>query len=119
MAEITTATEAAPLPFIETNCTITGPNGNTFESGGAQITPDHCIAYVGAKLCHNRYNLTDWHGNIIGKITITATWPLRNCLYSDTMSQAIATVDGATYTGRTAGPGMIFRGKRKKSEAKA
>ena len=55
------------------------------------------------------------HGNVIGRIELTASWPLPPNSYAPRMYQAYATVDGGpTYTGRTMGEGMVFNGKRTK-----
>ena len=104
--------------YIEKDCTISH-NGQTFESGGAVVTPKVIIAYVGKvsetqgpeyRLQGNR-DLTNWHGAIIGRIRLAKSWATPRSHVSSKMYQAYATVDGITYTGRTAGEGMIFKGK--------
>jgi len=79
------------------------------------------IAYIGKPIGDgmgvNRYgstsrrHLTDWHGNIIGKCYFSSSWKI-NSYISDSMHQVYATVDGITYTGRSCGEGMAFKGKR-------
>ena len=100
------------------NCTITH-QGKTFQSGGAVVTPDYCVGYVGAQPDNQtegaQRTLTDWHGATIGTIRLTSTWRTPRSYVSSRMYQAYAVVDGVTYTGRTCGTGMIFKGKRVKS----
>lgn len=93
--------------FIETNCTVTH-EGKSFEAGGAVVTHDHIVAYPKADGV-----LGDWHGNPIGTWRATSTWRTPRSYMSSTMSQIEAIVDGVTYTGRGAGEGMIFKGKRR------
>lgn len=93
--------------FIETDCTVTF-HGKEFTSGGAVVTPAHCIAYLGANGV-----LLDWHGTKIGTYRITSTWETPGSCMSSHMHQVEARVDGVTYTGRSAGVGMSFSGKRK------
>jgi hypothetical protein len=79
--------------------------------------PQEIIAYIGAvKLGHSErvgavHHLTDWHGKIIGEAEITAAWSTPRSYVSSRMFQVRATVDGASYTGRTAGETMAYRGK--------
>lgn len=106
--------------FIETDCTVTF-HGKEFTSGGAIVTPDRITAYVGKvsseqgpqfRLTGNR-DLTDWHGNVIGRVRLVSSWETPRSHVSARMYQAYATVDGITYQGRTRGEGMAFNGKRK------
>jgi hypothetical protein len=59
--------------------------------------------------------LTDWNGKKIGTYRLIASWKLPNMYISDRMFQVEAIVNGVTYTGRSAGVGMAYRGKRKKT----
>ena len=93
--------------YVETDCTFTH-DGQAFESGGAVVTPDSCVAYPKPGGV-----LGDWHGRDIGTWRAVATWRTPRSFYSSSMSQIEATVDGVTYTGRGAGVGMIFKGRRK------
>jgi len=58
--------------------------------------------------------LTDWPGNKIGTYKIVRSWKTPRSAYSSEMYQVEATVGGVKYTGRSAGVGMAYRGKRKK-----
>lgn len=69
---------------------------------------------IGGYLTHGGV-LTDWNGKKIGTYRIIASWKLPNSYISDRMFQAEAIVNGVTYTGRSAGVGMAYRGKRKKT----
>ena len=100
-------------PYIEQHCTIEH-NGQKFTSGGAVVTDDYVVAYVGKCIFEDApgwskaRDLTDWHGNKIGVCFITSTWPIRSFM-SSTMHQIQATIDGKAYTGRGMGEGMICR----------
>jgi hypothetical protein len=100
--------------YIEQDCTIEH-NGRKFTSGGAVVTDEHVIAYVGKRQPNGIRDLTDWHGNAIGICFITSTWPIRSFM-SSTMHQLQATIDGKAYTGRGMGEGMICRLRPVKSK---
>jgi len=95
--------------YREKNCTI-NLGGKTFESGGAVVVGNQIIAYLG-----KNGELTTWHGKKIGTFRIVSTWRTPNSYVSSKMHQVEATVKGRVYTGRSAGVGMIFKGKLKKS----
>ena len=108
--------------YIEPDCTITH-DGKAFTASGAIVTSDFIVAYVGALAGGRGFNgqlgseppyhtLTDWHGKPIGTIRLTVSWRTSRSYVNSRMYQAYATVNGVTYTGRTTGEGMIFRGKR-------
>jgi hypothetical protein len=110
-------------PYIETDCTIEH-EGRKFTSGGAVVTEDYVVAYVGQTIDHvlgnppytgmfSRRNLTDWHGNVIGTCSFTASWRISSW-QSDRMYQIWATVNGVRYTGRGMGAGMVCRLRRAK-----
>jgi len=84
--------------------------GREFKALGAVISGDRIAAYLGK---HGQ--LTNWAGEAIGTYRITKTWRTPHLFLSSTMSQVIATVDGKRYQGRSAGEGMLFRGKLTKS----
>lgn len=65
------------------------------------------VAYL-----HRDGILTDWHGNKLGTYKVTASWRIHSWM-STHMYQVEARVDGITYTGRSLGVGMIYKGKRK------
>jgi len=95
------------MTYVETSCTIELA-GQTFEAGGAVVTPDAIVAYLGPARV-----LTDWHAQRIGTYRIVSSWTTPRSTVSERMHQVEAVVDGVTYTGRSAGLGMIFKGKRK------
>ena len=92
--------------FIETACTFEH-EGQTFESGGAVVTPDYLVAYPG-----EAGRLNDWHGRQLGTWRPVASWRVHSYV-GGMMYQIEATVGGVTYTGRGFGVGMLFNGKRK------
>jgi hypothetical protein len=104
-------------PFIEQDCTIEH-EGHKFTSGGAVVTDDYIIAYVGKhnaddyapEHCGPHYlrDLTDWHGNRIGGCYLSSSWRVRSFM-GDYMYQIYATVNGKRYTGRGMGAGMMCR----------
>ena len=99
------------LSWIEEHCTIEH-QGRHYTAGGAVVADTYVIAYVGEVIPGGTVRqLTDWHGNVIGSCRITATWRTPRSFLSDTMSQVYATVARRRYTGRSAGPGTIFRGR--------
>ena len=91
--------------YIETDCTITH-NDQSFTAGGAIITDNHIVAYLGA---HGV--LTDWHGKPLGRYHIVSTWRTPRSYISGVMHAVHATVNGKLYKGRSAGEGMSFMGK--------
>ena len=93
--------------YVETDCTIEF-NGQTFESGGAAYDGSRIVAYLGESGV-----LTNWRGDAIGRYVITSTWQTPRSYVSTTMSQVSACVEGVWYTGRSAGVGMAYVGKRK------
>lgn len=80
-------------------------DGRKFEAGGAVVTPEKIIAYLGKGGV-----LTDWRGNQIGTYRITSSWKTPRSFVSSSMNQVSARVSGRNYTGRSAGVGMIFKG---------
>lgn len=99
--------------FIEQDCTFKG-----YTAGGAIVNADTLIGYIGKITVFTTRDLTDWHGNKIGTVKLTSGWSTGRFKF-DRMHQAYAIVDGKTYTGRTRGEGMLFRGKRCKSKVTA
>ena len=94
------------MEYVETNCTVEH-EGKKFEASGAFVSADFIVGYLGKDGV-----LTDWHGNKIGQYWITSTWKTPRSYVSYTMHQVGAYVDGVFYTGRSAGEGMCFKGKR-------
>ena len=93
--------------YVERNCVV-HHEGRSFEAGGAVVSPDILIAYLG-----NDGVLQDWHGKQLGTYHITSTWSIHSWI-STTMHQVEAIVAGVKYTGRSCGVGMIYRGRPKK-----
>jgi hypothetical protein len=57
--------------------------------------------------------MIDWDSSKeLGTYRITRTWKTPHSYVSSTMNQVYATVNGITYTGRSAGVGMLFRGRK-------
>ena len=101
------------VPYVEQDCTFTH-EGRAFTSGGAVVTPDRAIGYLGERQPDGSRSMNDWHGNILGSARVVGSWRLpRNCWISDRMYQIEATINGVVYTGRGCGSGMIWRGRRK------
>jgi hypothetical protein len=99
------------MEYVEQNCVITH-EGREFESGGAVVTPYYVIAYV-KDVLNNIVTLTDWHGNELGHGRVKAYWATPRSYISSRCYQIDGTINGVTYTGRSAGVGMIWKGKRK------
>jgi hypothetical protein len=81
---------------------------------------DTIFGYVGepdpapTRLCAGEaraHLLTDWHGNIIGRIWLGRGWRIPNGWTASRMYHAHAIVNGREYHGRTMGKGMSFKGK--------
>jgi hypothetical protein len=68
---------------------------------------DTVVGYLG-----DNGTLTDFHGNKIGTYRTLSTWKTPRSYVSSTYSSVEAFVDGKRYTGRSAGRGMRFYGKR-------
>jgi len=100
--------------YIEKDCTIT-IDGCSFTAGGAVVTPERLVGYLGKQRADGLRDLNDWHGRWLGTCRITATWRTPRSYLSHVMHQIYATVNGATYTGRCAGDGMLFRGRAVKA----
>ena len=98
------------MKYIEQAC-VYEFEGKEFESGGAFVSDTHVIAYLSVK----DDTLTDWHGRALGTYRITHSWRLPwNCYTSTHMHQVEVIVNHITYTGRSCGKGMLYRGRRKK-----
>jgi hypothetical protein len=80
--------------------------GREFTNLGAVVADDYVVAYLGKD-----GKLTDWQGNVIGTYRTVSSWRTPNSWVSSTMSAVHAVVNGRTYKGRSAGVGMLFRGK--------
>ena len=87
--------------------------GRTFEAGGAMVSPTHAVGYPHEET-DGRLTMRTWGGIVLGPASIVARWPVRSWVGS-TMYQIEATIAGRRYTGRGFGPGMVWRGKRKRA----
>jgi hypothetical protein len=85
--------------------------GRTFTSGGAHVDPERAVAYMADDL----HSVKTWNGEIMGLAHVVASWIARTSFPLTTrMYQVEAHIDGRTYTGRTAGAGMLWRGRVKR-----
>lgn len=91
--------------------------GREFINLGAVISDSYVAGYLqSTKDSHGERmnavgNLTDWHGNVIGTYRIVKMWRTPRSYVSDVMCAVHATVNGNLYKGRSAGCGMLFKGK--------
>src|SRR5262245_59803810 len=81
--------------------------GREYIAMGSVVTNTHCTAYLGK----NR-QLTKWDGTVIGRWSVASSWPTPRSYVSSRMYQIEAWVGAALYTGRSAGEGMVFNGRR-------
>lgn len=120
--------------MIETGCTIEH-EGRTYESGGAVVTDDRVIVYVGRPLTDwrqsiplaewsrgygkipawfvARYEATDWHGTPVGELIQTGQWRVPGGWVSGWLhSYRLVLSDGRAYNVRGSGQGMSATGRR-------
>jgi hypothetical protein len=113
--------------------------GHSFSSGGAYVSDDRLIAYLGdgevTIPAHiERWNrrtihvperkgrtgdVKTWSDIVIGRYLITKTWRTPDRSGNDWHDMAQVRIrlhDGRHYNGRSQGPGMIVRAKRVASE---
>lgn len=86
-------------------------NGKEYESGGAFHHPDSDIAI--GYLSADETSITGWSGAPIGSARIVSMWDTPRSFLSSEMFQIEANIGGVIYTGRSAGSGMLWKGKRK------
>jgi hypothetical protein len=98
------------VPYVESDCVFSFED-QTFELGGSVVTEDCAIVYLAGTLKY----VTNWRGQMLGKCRVVSSWPTPRS-YSSRMFQIEATIYGITYTGRSAGAGMIARLRRKASQ---
>ena len=84
--------------------------GREFTNLGASVTPDHAVGYVQVQPGH--WELTDWNGDHLGFGRSTSKWKTPGSFVSSHYYQARFKINGVWYTGRTAGHGMLWKGKR-------
>ena len=94
--------------LVETDCKFTF-EGQTFESGGAAITPNFAIGYMSDDMTR----VKSWYGQDLGSARVVASWKTPRSYVSSRYYQVECTISGVRYTGRTAGGGMLWKGKRK------
>lgn len=97
--------------FVEQDCTVAF-QGKSFTAGGAHQIGNRLVAYLG-----KAGTVTTWHGGPIGTYRTVSTWKTPRSYVSGTMSQVTVLADGVYYTGRSAGVGMAFSGRRKAKQA--
>lgn len=95
--------------MIESDCTITF-QGKHYTANGAMVTAQWIIAYMGKEM----QTVTDWRGSVLGTARIKTSWKTPTSYVSERCYQVEATVNGITYTGRTSGANMIYKGKAKR-----
>jgi len=81
-------------------------NGKDYSALGSVITDSHITAYLGKD-----GQLQKWDGTVIGHYNIVTSWPVRSYVTAH-MYQVEAWIGPRCYTGRSAGVGMVFNGKR-------
>jgi hypothetical protein len=102
------------MAYVEQDCAYVH-QGRAFTSGGAIVTPEWAVGYLDKR--GGRHVVTTWHGAELGPARIVATWRTPTSYVSDRMHQVEATIGGIRYTGRTAGTGMIWKGRRMARQA--
>ncbi len=82
--------------------------GKEYAACGAYVDDRVLVAYLG-----DDDVLTTWDGEPLGGYVLTASWPTPRSYVSSHRHQVVATLhDGRTYTGRSAGRGMLVRARR-------
>lgn len=97
-------TGAEVSAYVETDCTITAPDGTPITAGGAVITPNFVLCYVsGDGKGNTRGDLTTWHGEKIGTWRLVSSWKQiapYGFAHWYTMRAISATIDGKDWHGR-------------------
>ncbi len=68
------------------------------------------VAYMSADM----KSVTTWDGEPIATAKVISSWPMPHSWVSNRQYQVEATISGVTYTGRTMGASMAWRGKPKR-----
>lgn len=109
------------ITINETNCTIEH-QGRKFTANGAFVSDSHLVCYLGERgtsVVHHG-SVTTWSGEKIGVYRIDSSWRNPRGIFSTHTHQVTVWLkDGRRYTGRSQGPGMVFRGKRVASQLKS
>ena len=79
-------------------------------AGGA--TQEWAIGYMSSDMVR----VTDWNGATLGMARVVTSWPMAGSCLSDRQYQVEAMIDGAVYTGRTLGAGMLWKGRVKRRQ---
>lgn len=79
-------------------------------AGGA--ANEWAMGYMSADMTR----VTNWHGAELGTARVVTSWPTTGSFLSDRQYQVEARIDGAAYTGRTAGALMLWRGRLKRQQ---
>ncbi len=107
--------------FIEQDCTIEH-EGRTFEEGGAFVSDDYAVVYIGGdagtralgtidRIGAGHHHVTDWHGSTIGRAFQTGTWTVGGTrVYS--YSVTIFGTPPRRFNMRGQGADMMARGRR-------
>jgi hypothetical protein len=82
-------------------------DGREYAALGSVITDERITAYLGKD-----GQLTTWDGRVIGRYNVVTSWPTPRSYVSSRMWQVEGWIGQACYTGRSAGEGMVFHGKR-------
>lgn len=85
--------------------------GKRYEANGAMITPHWVIGYMSSDLT----KLLSWKGVELGNARVVTSWRTPSSYVSDRYYQIEVTVNGVVYTGRSAGAGMLYKGKVKRN----
>lgn len=123
---------AHPAPGVTFETGTIVHEGREFSAGGAEVTPEHLFAYLGAgcsnygrvrssrssrtEVCTERSGpVTTWQGETIGRYTLKSSreqWGTRVYYVRITLT------GGAIYYGRSQGSGKCVNAKRKASQLK-
>lgn len=96
------------MAYVERNC-VFEIQGKKFESGGACYDGQYARAYMSSDM----KAVGTWQGEKLGDAKIVSCWQTPRSNLSYQSYQVEAMIDGVLYSGRTAGGGMAWNGKRK------
>ena len=109
-----------PIPGFHESATVTY-NGRSFTATGAVVSPTYAYGYLRFPIDPTTKKpiespgtlgtLHAWNGDQIGTARITSSWRTPRSFVSSHLHQVIVTINGARYTGRSAGHGMLWRGR--------
>ena len=85
-------------------------NGQEYRSGGSYVDDKHAVGYLTTRV--GGLVITSWDGTReLGPAWITSTWRIPRSFVSSTQSAVRARINGRVYAGRSAGVGMLWRGR--------